>query len=161
MKKILITLLVMNTTGAYATSMCVPDNRLSITLDPTINYTMGGMSAGLDNFKLWRMVYPYGTVVGTSALLSKNYGTNLAEIIDNGNVVVGGERNGNNCYCKMLHPLESKWIRINNCGASIIWQYCGGRDNGNGTIMRQYLDAIDQVVRFLLLYAGAPRPHLY
>ena len=50
--------------------------------------------------------YGIGTYVSDNYVLSNNG----AELYDNGVLVVGGERNGNNCFCKLFYPVVSKWI---------------------------------------------------
>ena len=130
MKKIISILMCIIATPCFATSMCASDDTISIVLDPTIS---GISNRVLDNFKLWETYMPYGSIRGTSACLSKNYG-NAQTITDNGEVVIGGERNGGYCYCKMTHPALSSWFfeysRGANCANECVG-YCGSNVRAN------------------------------
>ena len=128
MKKIIMILMCMCVMPACATSMCVPDDVFSIVLDPTI---AGKTAGGLDSFKLWKTVFPYGTITGTSACLSANMGTVLPDgATDNGELIVGGERNGGMCYCKMLHPLVSRWVFSSSWDEARCASVCASRCYG-------------------------------
>ena len=120
MKKIMTIIACMITLPAFATSMCASNDTISIVLDPTIN---GSNSRVLDGFKLWEAYMPYGSIRGTSACLSANYGSVVQTITDNGELVIGGERNQNSsgnsfCYCKMTHPALSRWVFLYSNSAS-------------------------------------------
>jgi len=68
---------------------------------------------------------PYGTLYGIAACLSSNFGVpdggNISQsiytdnggvLIDNGNIVVGGEQNGSYCWCRITYPVVSNWMWI-------------------------------------------------
>ena len=124
--------------GSHASTMCVNNDSTSIVLDPTIDGTNYTYSAA--DFT-WSANFPYGTVSGIAACLSSNHGkgysqsaTNLTdENPDTGvtSPVVGGERNGLHCFCRMLHPAASLWVFIYSSGSAddcfaLCASSCGG-----------------------------------
>ena len=79
----------------------------------------------------WQAPYSHVTYYGVAACLSSNYGAsnyniyrqNNGVLIDNGQVVKGGEENGTHCWCKLTYPIGSLWLYT---GTSPDWQ------NGSG-----------------------------
>jgi len=102
---------------ALATTMCAEDDVIAIVLDPTVNGTNYTYNADLFE---WSAVFPYGTVWGIATCLDKS-GTGNVAVSDlrdtNGELVVGGERTGVNCWCKMTHPASSLWVFRNANGS--------------------------------------------
>jgi len=116
MKKIImiIALTIAIPTTLVAATMCSKNDTITIMLDPSIgdssNSTYGYSTAQ----STWWTAFPYGTVRGISACLSSKYGQSLggavADLHDNNALVVGGETNGEHCWCKMTHPAASLWV---------------------------------------------------
>ena len=111
MKKILIIIGLMVSLPVYATSMCAENDTIAVVLDPTIN----GTTSTYDNTAgWWRTTFSYGQINGISACLSskngKSIGGTVENLTDNGQEVVGSERNGQYCWCKMTHPVASLWV---------------------------------------------------
>ena len=117
--------------NSFATTACVEDNTVAVVLDPHIVPHSYYGRAG-DN--KWSMTASYGTLSGISACLESNhdvamdttYKVNNGILIEKDKVVVGGERNGAWCWCKITYPVVSYWWRrgqyqsLNEC---IL--YCG------------------------------------
>ena len=113
MKKILSIILCLVPVVSFATSMCVEDDTVAVVLDPSQNGTtsvytpIGGSDASAGT---WNVTFTWGRIYGVSTCVSANYGDVVTEIIDNGDVVGGGEKNGGTCYCRMTHPAVSAWM---------------------------------------------------
>ena len=121
-------------TVAPSATMCSKNDTITIMLDPSIgdssNSTYGYSTAQ----STWWTAFPYGTVRGISACLSSKYGQSLggavADLHDNNALVVGGETNGEHCWCKMTHPAASLWVFRNtfssasDCASSCAYR-CG------------------------------------
>lgn len=105
---------------AFGTNMCVDDDTVAVVLDASQNGTTGDQSSlSTGGTGEWNVTFAWGRVYGVSACLSANYGAILDEITDNGAIVVGGELNGGNCYCRMTHPAASRWVlRFSNSASS-------------------------------------------
>jgi len=103
---------------SFGTTMCAINDSVSVVLDPSV----GGDSGGTfdSNAGIWYATFSYGTIYGIAACLSTNNGksmggyvANLTDTNPDTNVtasVVGGERNGQYCWCKMTHPAASSWV---------------------------------------------------
>jgi hypothetical protein len=136
MKKILLILMMMLAMPVYATTMCAVNDSVAVVLDPTI----GGNNYSYDaTLGTWWASFSYGTIRGISACLNSNKGksmggyvSQLTDVDNNGdtNLVVGSEKYGRYCWCKMTHPAASLWVFIYDRGspascASNCAYYCG------------------------------------
>lgn len=94
---------------------------------------------------IWKISKDDTFLKGTSACLSNDHGVaqfdiytdNNGVLIDNGKVVVGGERNGKACWCKITYPIvslwgmrdNSYWSSLNSCAANCaywcLWEEIG------------------------------------
>ncbi len=117
--------------AANSAQMCAANTTTTIVLDPTV----GGLSYTYDApTYTWQTSFSYGTVNGVAACLSSAYGKTYAQsyagLTDNGATVVGGELNGQHCWCRMTHPAVSLWVfshsnsSTSDC-ASYCTNYCG------------------------------------
>ena len=112
--------------AANAVPMCAQTTTTATVLDPNI----AGLSYDYNNsLSLWTVSFPYGTINGVSACLSSNYDKSFAgtvsQLTDNGARVVGGETNGEYCWCKMTHPAVSLWaFTYSSSSASVCASYC-------------------------------------
>ena len=133
MKKahILILLALTAPTVSPAATMCSKNDTTTIVLDPSIGGTGYSYSQAQSTWWTW---FSYGTVRGISACLSSNNGKSMggtvADLHDNNALVVGGETNGQYCWCRMTHPALSLWAFYNDSGsaglcAGICAYYCG------------------------------------
>ena len=133
MKKIFIVFLILICGPVFATSMCVNDDTVAVVLDASINGTGGSNSPIKTGTGDWNVTFSYGRVYGISACVSKNYGSVVNEITDNGAIITGGEANGGTCYCKMLHPAVSAWALSYSTSATVCASSCAANcDTGNG-----------------------------
>lgn len=102
---------------AYSLDMCVENNSVAVVLDPTVTPKSSGSSihAGTSTFKINT---DYGILTGVSACLTSNYGiANYYNVYkgalkENNKLVVGGEKTGRYCWCKLTHPVSSLWVYI-------------------------------------------------
>ena len=131
MKKIIMLISLILPIATNAATMCVQNNNVSILLDPAIEGTNYSYNTAQSTWWTW---FPYGTIRGISACLSSNYGQSrggyISQLTDQGSRVVGGETNGEHCWCKMTHPAASLWVFHNADGsgtdcANLCAIYCG------------------------------------
>ena len=114
MKKVMMIIALMIPITGWGATMCSKNDTITIMLDPSVgnesNSTYGYSTAQ----STWWTAFPYGTIRGISTCLSSNYGKSrggyVADLHDNGELVVGGETNGEHCWCKMTHPAASLWV---------------------------------------------------
>ena len=111
MKKLMMIIVLMIPMVAQSATMCSKNDTITIMLDPSIAGTNYSYNTAQSTWWTW---FPYGTVRGISACLSSNYGKSyggaVADLHDNNELVVGGETNGEHCWCKMTHPAASLWV---------------------------------------------------
>lgn len=114
MRKIALIILAITTIPTYATTMCAKNDTVAVILDPSIIATDSGSDATLGT---WWAQFPFGRVSGIVAYINRSctHGeivSNLTDVNNNGETkyIVGGERYGNTCYCKLTHPAASKWV---------------------------------------------------
>ena len=92
-------------TSVFAVSLCSKTGIVTVVLDPSIAGT--GYSYNKDA-GVWKANFSYGTVTGISTCQSvagsADYDYNT-EITAN-----GGEDYGQQCWCKMTHPMVSRWV---------------------------------------------------
>ena len=100
------------TTGAIAADLCVKNDAMVVALNPhnsqTVSSTYDEGDAG--GIKTWTVTFPYGTISGIAA----NYNGCSAEacIPDAAaQANISAYSTGPYCYCKMLRPAESQWVR--------------------------------------------------
>lgn len=133
-KTLLLVLLLLTSTGAYATQMCARKDTTVIPLDGFVSETIGS-SANKDEW-IWYVEFEYGRVHGIATCLSY---ADIAEIegVDvnskpspsvlstNSDKLQGRSEyyNGDpsdplneraRCYCKLTHPMSSYWILEND-----------------------------------------------
>ncbi|MEE1110892.1 MAG: hypothetical protein UIH99_01630 [Alphaproteobacteria bacterium] len=131
MKKIFVLLGLMVPVCVFATDMCARDDIMIMVFDPQVNGTGGGSNAAEWT---WWTSFAYGRVAGDATCLSAAeglgrtsgtgayYGTGdyaktfiTADAGLNGLDADGNERKY--CWCKMTHPVSSRWV-FNNAIAS-------------------------------------------
>ncbi len=151
MKRIMIILLSLYCFCANGATVCARDNNVVIGLAPkaptSVSYDNGSYE--------WRVFYNgFGTVSGISSCISLDSDTTKCPNIVNGvfsqyagcpyakngadtNANFQGRDDGNRCWCKIIHPFESKWVNIwtysNKCNETCA-KYCasdGMKDNYN------------------------------
>lgn len=101
------------TIQANATTMCAINDSVPIILDPSINQNEYGYDKTTGT---WWVQFPYGRISGISACLKKSSSpgrtvAGLQDTDDNGQLrtIIGSEKYGDNCWCKMTHPAFSLW----------------------------------------------------
>ena len=105
----------MITIPTYAgTTMCAANDTVAVVLDPSINSTRAGRDPTIGT---WWVAHPYGTISGIAASINRqanNYEviSKLTDTDNEGNakIITGGEKYGKQCWCRMTHPAQSKWI---------------------------------------------------
>ena len=107
-------------TSVLAVSLCSKTGIVTVVLDPSI----GGTGYSYNNDAgVWKTNFSYGTVTGISTCQSvagSAQGDFSVEISAN-----GGENNGKYCWCKMTHPMASRWVfRSVNKSDDICWSNC-------------------------------------
>ena len=115
MKKIALILTLITITPTYATTMCAKNDTVAIVLDPTNLYTDKNTNTTLN---IWSAFGPGGTINGTTACLNRGntyYPSAVTLLHDTNNneetkLVRGGEKNGPYCWCKLTHPVLSRWV---------------------------------------------------
>ena len=122
MKRTIITimLVIMSIYPSFATTMCAVNDSVAVVLDPAI-----GVSGGCRNdatVGTWDCTFPYGIVAGTFACLNKNTDSGTAQLTDTDNegnthLVTGSERYGQYCWCKLTHPVASRWVFLGANGS--------------------------------------------
>ena len=111
--KIILLFCVMIISPVYSLDMCAENDSVVVILDPNIG---GNNSSYHKNTQTFKVNFPYGILTGVSACLSVSgsgsqvYTANNGLLVDNGNVVTGGEQNGIYCWCKVTHPVSSLWM---------------------------------------------------
>jgi len=133
MKKLIMIIALIMPIMAPAATMCSKNDTITIMLDPSV--AGEGYNYNTAQSKWWTW-FPYGTVRGISACLSSNYGKSrggyVADLHDNNELVVGGETNGEHCWCKMTHPAASLWVfNDTNSSASGCASRCAGYCGNN------------------------------
>ena len=92
-------------TPIFATPVCAKDSIVTVVLDPSIG---GSGNAYNNEAGVWKTKFSYGTVTGISTCQSvKGSSTGDYSI---GIMANGGENNGQYCWCKMTHPMASRWV---------------------------------------------------
>lgn len=114
MKKIFLIISLLATIPTYASTMCAKNDTVAVILDPSIIATASGYDATLGT---WWAQFPFGRVSGIVAYINRpctdaEIVSNLTDIDNNGETknIIGGERYGTYCYCKLTHPAASKWV---------------------------------------------------
>lgn len=93
--------------SALGVSLCAKDSIVTIVLDPSIDGTNYGTSYNNDAHT-WKVKFTYGVVMGISTCLDL-VGLQQGEV--NSQIrSPGGENTGQNCWCKMTHPMNSWWV---------------------------------------------------
>ena len=115
MKKYFLIIPILLTIPAYASIMCAKNDSVVVILDPSITPD----SQGFDSTGIWWANASYGHIRGIQASLSSNYNKSVGNYIEHltdtnsegiTKTVVGGEENGNHCWCKLTHPVSSAWV---------------------------------------------------
>ncbi len=110
--------------NSFAVDACVPNDTGGVLLDSSIKPTSYSNGTSTNP---WRITYSNGVLVGTSACLTIGSGKQRGYIhkakdgalIDNGQIVVGGEKNGGFCWCKLTYPVVSNWFLFG--GDNVDW----------------------------------------
>lgn len=109
MKKLLL-LLIALPLNAHAANMCVKNDTLLVVLDPNITPT----SISYDNnARTWSATFSFGTISGIAGCGSYSALGNKSDIVtQNQNAVSLYDTSTSyyTCACKMLLPVESKWV---------------------------------------------------
>ena len=124
MKKIIIVLGCFITFGVGATEMCARNDTIVVPLDATVT----GTGYGYNNVEwMWWATFEYGKIYGTATCLSKAEAAKLLpsdddELLgrsgkDAAAQESGGADNRGECYCKLTHPMSSRWVLHGSYGA--------------------------------------------
>ena len=122
MKKTILIILSLLPIPTYATTMCAKNDSVAVVLDPSISSSNSNDYSFDDKTGIWWAQFPYGLISGISACLNtgsgKRRGYTEPMLTDTDNkTVVGSEKNGQYCWCKMTHPASSQWVFIYDDGS--------------------------------------------
>ena len=114
MKKIIALIMILMTMQSHATTMCAANDTVAVVLDPSISITNYNYDAASGTWSAWST---QGTVYGISACLNVRAsieGETVARLTDTNNdgetkLVVGTENYGRYCWCRLTHPVSSRW----------------------------------------------------
>ena len=131
MKKIIIVLGCFMTFGAGATEMCARNDTIVVPLDATV----GGTGYGYNAVEwMWWATFEYGKIYGTATCLSPAEVTELLpsdddELLGRSGKDATAESEGTadnrtQCYCKLTHPMSSRWVFLGSNSASDCASYC-------------------------------------
>ena len=130
MKKICAILMIMAVVPSFATTMCTLSDTRAVVLDPSVApSTYSNNAADMT----WNATFPYGKVYGMAACVSTGgtqyQPTTTVEI-------AGGETSGRYCWCKLIHPVASRWVFNNHTGSA---SNCAGNCASScGNYVRHY-----------------------
>ena len=127
MKKIIIVLGCFITFGVGATEMCARNDTIVVPLDATVP----GTGNGYNTVEwMWWATFEYGKIYGTATCLSKAEVAELLpsdddELLGRSGKDATAEKEGTadnrgECYCKLTHPMSSRWVFFYSYSAS----YC-------------------------------------
>ena len=123
MKKIFTILLSIIITPTYATTMCAANDTVAVVLDPSLSVSGNSYNDTIGTWWAWN---DQSTVYGIGACLNSNHGKSiggtvpyLRDVNNDGQdkLVVGGEKYGQYCWCKLVHPVSSLWTFYDNRGS--------------------------------------------
>ena len=134
MKKIIIVLCCFITFGVGATEMCARNDTIVVPLDATV----AGNGNGYNTVEwMWWATFEYGKIYGTATCLSP---AEVAELLPSDDDELlgrsgkdataqesGGADNRTECYCKLTHPMSSRWVFNNSNPAYYCVSYCANR----------------------------------
>ena len=119
--------------------MCARNDTIVIPLDSNINGTGSGHNVAEAT---WWVVFPYGRIYGLSTCLSAaeggkpssgnkgSYTNDKGQMLPNDDALAGRtgqDADGNErgyCWCKMTHPMSSRWVFYESHPASTCASYC-------------------------------------
>ena len=131
MKKIIIVLCCFITFGVGATEMCARNDTIVVPLDATI----AGTGVGFNAVEwMWWATFEYGKIYGTATCLSP---AEVAELLPSDDDELlgrsgkdaaaqesGGADNRTQCYCKLTHPMSSRWVFSISLSVSVCASTC-------------------------------------
>lgn len=119
MQKILLILICMFIGAAHATEMCAKNNTIVVPLDATVVAESGKTGSNAVEW-MWWATFSYGKIYGTATCLSK---AEVAELLPSDDDELLGRSgkdataqskgtadNRGECYCKLTHPMSSRWV---------------------------------------------------
>ena len=116
MKYIFITFLCMLPFVANgADTMCVKPTTTVVVLDPSIDGTE--LSSNVTG-KTWSTQFSYGVISGIGGCTEDAGGCNKVGCASTQQENITVYSTGSRCFCKMLRPIESKWIYRSYPGAN-------------------------------------------
>lgn len=144
--------------NSFAVDVCVSDDTVAVVVKG--QSTNIGPTAEGQGGVVWKSTNSNGDIViqGTSACLNSLHGVtqwevyteNNGVIIENNAVVVGGERNGKYCFCKITYPVVSLWVNRDpavwaseSVCASNCAYWCVQFTYGSSPMLKPLLNTID------------------
>ena len=131
--------------GAYATEMCARRDITVVPLDSSVPRT-GRFTDGAEY--IWWVSFDFGTVYGSYGCfalqeirdIENNQSlTAHVSVLSNsdddyignsgwyqGNTTGGPDYERKYCYCKMTHPMSSRWVNFNSSSREGCLAYCNG-----------------------------------
>lgn len=145
MKKVIYLLVgVLLSLPSVATEMCARNDTIVIPLDSNINGTVSGYDVAEAT---WWIVFSYGRIYGVSTCLSADeggkpsggqgvYTNDKGQMLPDDDALAGRtgqDADGNDrgyCWCKMTHPMSSRWVFASSYSASFCASDCANRCGG-------------------------------
>lgn len=115
MKKVLIyACMIFVPCVAFAATMCAKNNTLVIALDPAVapsSYSGSGSA--------WTATFSSGVFKGVSTCVASKGGS-MGSTTTGGVPLTAarGETSGQYCWCKLVHPVASRWVFNNDNGSA-------------------------------------------
>ena len=144
MKKLFVILCCLVGVSANATEMCARNDTIVVPLDATV----GGTGNGYNTVEwMWWATFEYGKIYGTATCLSP---AEVAELLPSDDDELlgrsgkdaaaqesGGADNRGECYCKLTHPMSSRWVfnyssSASNCASFCAYNCANGARNNVG-----------------------------
>ena len=132
MKRIIMMLIMMITIPTHATTMCAANDTVAVVLDPSLSITNYTQNNTEFTFSFWNA---QGTYYGIAACLSsakgRGQGGYVSRLTDTINgetkLITGSEKNGTYCWCRLTHPVSSRWVfnRLDSACVSDCASSCG------------------------------------
>ncbi len=115
MKKVLIyACMIFVPCVVFGATMCAKNNTLVIALDPKVAPTTYSYSGNK-----WTATFSSGIFKGVSTCVASSGGS-MGSTTTGGVPLTAatGERNGQYCWCKLVHPVASRWVFFRDYGSA-------------------------------------------
>lgn len=98
-------------TNATAADLCVRNDTMVVAMNPTVNATSSTYTSWTEGSK-WSATFNYGVLHGIG-ICGGAWGTASAAGVEPPINIQNGlslDKDGTQCYCKILRPIQSRWV---------------------------------------------------